>query len=159
MPITAVEKKLIQDSFAKVAPIADKAAEIFYAKLFEYDPSLKVLFKGDMKTQGKKLMTTLGLAVKGLDNLDTLVPVLQGLATKHVSYGVKVDDYTPVGNALLYTLKTGLGDQFDDQTRNAWVKIYNTIATVMRSAAYPNFDPNTYKNTHSYNRHGQRNTA
>ncbi|MCK6262895.1 globin domain-containing protein [Vibrio sp. ZSDE26] len=152
MSITVIEKKLIQDSFAKVAPIADKAAEIFYAKLFEYDPSLKVLFKGDMSTQGRKLMSTLGVAVKGLDNLESLVPVLQNLAVQHVSYGVKADDYTPVGNALIYTLKTGLGDSFDDRTRNAWVKIYHTIATVMRSAAYPDYDSNTYKNTKSYNR-------
>ncbi|WP_295894305.1 globin family protein [uncultured Vibrio sp.] len=159
MSITAIEKKLIQDSFAKVAPIADKAAEIFYGKLFEYDPALKRLFKGDMKSQGRKLMNTLGVAVKGLDDLESLVPVLQSIAVKHVTYGVKVDDYTPVGNALLYALKTGLGSDFDTQTRNAWVKIYSTIATVMRSAAYPNYDPNTYKNRRQYNRQKNQNYA
>ena len=112
MSLTPTQKQLVQVSFQKVVPIAATAADIFYAKLFEYDPSLKPLFKGDMTTQGDMLMTTLGVAVKGLDNLDTLVPVLEGIATKHLEYGVKIDDYTPVGNALLYALSVGLEDDF-----------------------------------------------
>ncbi|MCL9782052.1 globin domain-containing protein [Vibrio sp. S4M6] len=150
MSITAIEKSLIQESFAKVEPIAEQAAEIFYNKLFEYDPKLRALFKSDLKGQGQKLMSTLSVAVKGLDDLESLIPVLEQLAKRHVAYGVTVDDYTPVGNALLYTLKTGLGNDFDDKTRQAWVKIYRTIAEVMRSAAYPDFDNTSYKNTKSY---------
>ncbi len=107
--LSAYQKQLVQNSFKKVAPIADDAAAIFYAKLFEYDPKLKTLFKSDLRSQGKKLMMTLGIAVKGLDNLDELVPVLEQLARKHIDYGVSVDDYTPVGNALLYTLKQAWG--------------------------------------------------
>ncbi|CAH0540451.1 globin family protein [Vibrio marisflavi] len=151
MSLTPIEKKLIQESFKKVEPIAEQAADIFYNKLFEYDPRLRTLFKSDIKQQGQKLMATLKVAVSGLDNLDELVPVLQQLAKRHVAYGVTADDYTPVGNALLYTLKTGLGDDFDDSTRQAWVKTYKTIAEVMRSAAYPDFDSSSYKNTKVYN--------
>jgi len=150
MPVTAIEKQLIQASFAKVAPISDQAADIFYNKLFEYDPSLRRLFKADLSDQGRKLMATLGVAVKGLDDLDSLVPVLQDLAIRHVKYGVTVDDYTPVGNALIYTLKTGLGDEFDERTKNAWVKIYRVIATVMRQAAYPGFNAEGYRNEKAY---------
>ena len=98
MAITAIQKKLVQDSFTKVEPIADQAAEIFYNKLFEFDPSLRRMFKGDMKEQGKKLMSTLKIAVRSLDDIDNLIPVLQNLAATHVGYGVTVDDYTPVGN-------------------------------------------------------------
>ncbi|MCW8333277.1 hemin receptor [Vibrio sp. SCSIO 43135] len=151
MSISAIEKQLIQKSFAKVEPIAEQAAEIFYAKLFEYDPSLRRLFKSNLKDQGRKLMATLTVAVKGLDDLEALVPILQDLARRHVAYGVKADDYTPVGNALLYTLKTGLGADFDDRTRNAWVKVFSTIALVMRTAAYSDFDPDTYQNRKRYN--------
>lgn len=150
MAITEAQKKLVQDSFTKVEPIADTAAEIFYSKLFTYDPSLKPLFKHDMKDQGKKLMTALRLAVKSLDDLDALVPVLENMAIKHVGYGVKVDDYTPVGNALINTLAEGLGDDFTQECRAAWVEVYKTIALVMRSKAYPDFDQNTYQNTKRY---------
>ncbi|WP_026375793.1 globin family protein [Aestuariibacter salexigens] len=143
---------LIQSSFEKVAPIADTAAALFYRKLFEYDPSLKSLFKNDMKSQGKKLMMTLGTAVKGLSDLDSIVPVLQNLARKHVGYGVKVEDYTPVGNALLYALSQGLGTDFNQEVRQAWVDLYKVIAEVMRSAAYPQYNASTFQNTKNYNR-------
>lgn len=152
MAITEQQKELVQASFGKVELIADQAAEIFYKKLFEYDPSLRPLFKTDMEDQGKKLMNTLKIAVKSLDDIDKLIPVIENLATKHLEYGVSVEDYTPVGNALIYTLKTGLGDEFTPELKQAWIEVYTTLANVMRSAAYIDFEPETYKNTKLYNR-------
>lgn len=151
MSLSAKDKQLIQSSFKQVLPIADAAAEIFYAKLFEYDPALKKLFRGDLKKQGQMLMSTLKAAVDGLDDVPALAKVLQALAKRHLDYGVKVDDYTPVGNALLFTLHKGLGDGFTPEVRQAWVKVYSIIASVMRSAAYPDFNADTYKNTKHYN--------
>lgn len=152
MAITERQKQLVKSSFAKVEPIADTAAEIFYAQLFKYDPSLKALFKSDMTSQGRKLMAALKLAVASLDNLEKLVPVLEKMAVTHVDYGVKVEDYTPVGNALLYALKQGLGDELTPELRKAWADTYKVMATVMRQAAYPNYNPDTYKNTKYYNK-------
>jgi len=152
MSLTPRQKTLIQDSFAKVEPIADQAAAIFYNKLFEYDPSLKPLFKSDISEQGKKLMAALKLAVKSLDELDKLVPVLQTMAAKHVTYGVKVEDYTPVGNALIFALKTGLGAEFTPELKNAWVTVYRVMADVMRSHAYPDFDAELFVNRKQYRR-------
>lgn len=126
---------LVQSSFKKVAPIADKAAEIFYARLFELNPELKKLFKIDLNEQGKKLMATLGLVVSGLKNLEKIVPAAEALAVKHVGYGVKEEDYTVVGNALLYTLKTGLGNDFTPEVRAAWVAAYTLLSRTMKEAA------------------------
>lgn len=72
--ISQEQKELVQGTFEKVKPIAETAATVFYKKLFELDPSLESLFKGDMKEQGRKLMTMIGMAVKGLDDLPALVP-------------------------------------------------------------------------------------
>ncbi len=152
MSITARQVSIIQSSFAKVEPIAEQAAEIFYNKLFEYDPSLRRLFKADMKDQGQKLMAVLKVAVGSLNDLNGLVPTLQSIAKTHTKYGVKVDDYTPVGNALLYALSQGLGPAFTPELRQAWIDVYQVIADTMRQAAYPGFDPNTYKNRKRYNR-------
>lgn len=151
MSLTTRQVQLIQSSFKKVAPISDTAADIFYTKLFEYDPSLAKLFKSDMKSQGNKLMMTLGTAVNGLNRLDEIAPVLEKLAIKHLDYGVTADDYTPVGNALLYALAQGLGDDFTDEVKQAWVALYRLVAQVMRSAAYSDFDPQTYRNNKNYN--------
>lgn len=152
MPLSAQQIQLIQRSFRKVEPIADQAAAIFYAKLFEYDPSLRGMFKTDLADQGKKLMSVLKVAVDSLNDLEKLVPVLQKMAKKHVSYGVKMDDYTPVGNALIYTLQTGLGADFTPDTKAAWVAVYKVIAHTMREAAYPAYDAATYQNKKQYNR-------
>ncbi|TWO31548.1 hemin receptor [Seonamhaeicola sediminis] len=128
--------KLVQGTFEKVVPIADKAAEIFYDKLFDLDPTLKPLFKGDMKEQGKKLMTMIGTAVNGLNNLEAIVPAVQNLGRNHVGYGVKDSHYDTVGTALIYTLETGLGKKsFTPDVKNAWVEVYTVLATTMKDAA------------------------
>ncbi|MGC6432043.1 MAG: globin family protein [Jejuia sp.] len=127
--------ELVQGTFKKVVPIADKAAEIFYAKLFDLDPALKPLFKGDMKEQGAKLMSMIGTAVNGLNNLDAIVPAVQNLGRNHVGYGVKDSHYDTVGSALIYTLETGLGDAFTPDVKDAWVEVYTVLATTMKDAA------------------------
>ncbi len=136
MSISLQQKEMVQNSFAKVEPIADTAAEIFYSQLFEFDPKLRGLFKGDMRSQGRKLMSTLKVAIKGLDDLDSLVPVLEKIAIQHLAYSVKAEDYNTVGNALLYTLKTGLGDAWTPELRQAWLDTYTIVATVMKAKAY-----------------------
>ena len=133
--LTEGKKRLVQSSFTKVEPIADKAAEIFYGKLFEKDPSLKSLFKGDMKQQGAKLMSMIGTAVNGLDNLDSIVPAVQNLGRGHVGYGVKDSHYDTVGAALIETLDAGLGDDFTPAVKDAWTEVYTVLATTMKDAA------------------------
>ncbi len=126
----------IQDSFKKVVPIADVAAGLFYDRLFEIAPEVKPMFTGDISEQGKKLMTTLGVVVNGLRDLDMVVPAAQALAVKHVDYGVKPEHYAPVGEALIYTLDKGLGEAFTPDLKAAWIAAYTTLSGVMIEAAY-----------------------
>ena len=126
---------LVQESWEKVKPISDTAAQLFYGKLFELDPSLKDMFKGDMAEQGKKLMTMINVAVNGLKRLEAIVPAVQDLGKRHVGYGVKDKDYDTVGNALLWTLSQGLGDGFTDEVKDAWTSVYGILATTMKNAA------------------------
>ncbi len=134
-PLGQAQKRLVQTTFAKVEPIAEAAAELFYDKLFELDPALKVLFKGDIKEQGRKLMATLKVAVKGLDDLEKLVPVLQELGRRHAGYGVQDKDYGTVAAALLWTLGQGLKDDFSPEVEAAWTAVYGILAETMKAAA------------------------
>ena len=127
--------KLVQTSFDKVLPIADVAAEIFYSRLFELDPSLRRLFSGDMKLQGKKLMDSLRMVVGNLDKLDRVIPGVRALGERHVAYGVEEHHYDTVGEALLWTLERGLGDAFTDDVRDAWAIAYTLLAMTMKSAS------------------------
>ena len=133
--LSQAQKQLVQMSFAKVEPIAEAAAELFYNKLFELDPGLKALFKTDMKEQGRKLMATLKLAVKGLDDLERLVPVVQDLGRRHAGYGVQPGHYDTVAEALLWTLGQGLKDDFTPEVRAAWTAVYALLADTMAEAA------------------------
>ncbi len=128
---------IVQQSWQQVLPIRDIAAELLYAKLFELDPSLKALFKGDMKAQGSKLMTMIGVAVANLDRPETLMPVLKGLGARHGGYGVKDHHYDTVAAALLDTLQRGLGDAFTPQVKAAWIVVYSVLAGTMKAAAKP----------------------
>lgn len=127
-------KKLVQDSWSQIAPIADKAAELFYARLFELNPTLKLLFKGPLPAQGKLLMKALDGAVMGLSDIDALLPALKNLGVRHAAYGVEEQDYDTVGTALLWTLSQGLGDEFSDEIKAAWIEVYGVVASVMKSA-------------------------
>ena len=51
---------------------SEQAAEIFYGRLFEIAPAMKLLFRGDMKEQGKRLMTMLTVVINGLSNLEAV---------------------------------------------------------------------------------------
>jgi hemoglobin-like flavoprotein len=135
--LSTKEKALVQDSWKLVQPISAQAAELFYGKLFELDPSLRRLFKGDMKEQGAKLMKTLAFAVASLNDLERLVPIVQELARRHVGYGVQEAHYATVGQALLWTLTQGLGTAATPETLEAWGATYMTLSSVMVDAARP----------------------
>ena len=126
----------VQGTFAKVEPIAPQAAELFYGRLFELDPSLKPMFKGSMEEQGAKLMRMIGIAVRGLNDLGSIVPAVQNLGVRHIGYGVKDEHYDTVGAALLWTLEQGLGDAFTPDVKQAWTDVYTVLATTMKDAAH-----------------------
>jgi len=131
-----IQIRLVQDSFKSVALIADEAAALFYGRLFELDPQLRKLFKSDVKEQGRKLMTMIGMAVRGLDNISALVPVVENLGRRHVAYGVKPAHFETVGAALLWTLKQGLGSAFTSEVESAWTETYVLLANAMKQAAF-----------------------
>lgn len=126
---------LVQDTWDMVVPIADKAAELFYGKLFEMDPTVEALFEINAEEQGRKLMNTINLAVRGLSKPDALVPVLKELGRRHLNYGVQDEHYDTVAGALLWTLEQGLGEAYTREVKEAWTAAYVLMAGVMKDAA------------------------
>jgi len=135
--MTPRQIELIQSTWTQVVPIADTAAALFYGKLFELDPAVEPLFRGDMTGQGRKLMQTLGVVVNSLARLEEILPTVRDLGKRHVAYGVEPGHYDTVGAALLWTLERGLGEAFTPEARDAWSTAYGTLAQVMKDAAYP----------------------
>lgn len=133
--LSAHQIDLIQDSFAAVVPITDHVASVFYTRLFQLAPDTRPLFKGDMQEQGRKLFLTLATIVDALDRLDTIVPTARELAVRHIGYGARPHHYGHVGTALLDTLRSELGAQFDADTESAWSAAYAILSGAMLDAA------------------------
>ena len=134
--MTPDQVKLVQESFAKVAPISETAAVLFYDRLFEIAPKVKAMFPTDMTEQRRKLMATLAVVVGGLGSLESVLPAASALAKRHVSYGAKAEHYPVVGSALLWTLEKGLGDGWTPDVAEAWTAAYGTLSGFMISEAY-----------------------
>ena len=127
---------LVQQSFAKVAPISETAAVLFYDRLFEIAPQVKAMFPADMTEQRRKLMGMLAAVVNGLGDLNSILPAASALAKRHVGYGAKAEHYPVVGAALLWTLEKGLGNGWTPQVAEAWTTVYGTLSGYMISEAY-----------------------
>lgn len=135
MSLTRTQIEDVQRTWELCIPIADTAADLFYARLFELDPGLRQLFPSDMKGQKQKLMMMITAAVRGLGDLERLVPVVQDLGRRHAGYRVTEAHYATVGAALIDTLRTGLGAQFTPQVEQAWGAVYGVLSSTMIAAA------------------------
>ena len=126
---------LIQISFEKVSPRAEAVAALFYERLFEIAPEIKKLFKTDMTAQGHKLMQMLDVVVANLSDLETVIPAIRELAIRHTGYGVTSEYYPFVGEALIWSLKKALDQDFTLAMEDAWAEAYLLLASTMISAA------------------------
>lgn len=139
--MTPKQIELVQQSWLSVRAIEESAAALFYHRLFHLDPSLRTLFKGDLKEQGRKLMQMIGVAVSSLSRLDSIVPAVEALGRRHAGYGVRDEHYVTVADALLWTLELGLGKAFTPELRAAWTSAYLMLAQTMKSAARDSVQP------------------
>jgi len=127
--------QLVRDSLVDVRPLADRIAESFYAHMFEIAPYLRKLFTGNMKTQGTMLMTSLELAVSSLDDMESILPSVQALGERHVSYGVKKEYYPYAKESFLWALEKHLKEEFTPPLKKAWSEAFETLIEVMSNMA------------------------
>lgn len=132
MSISLAKIQLVQESFNRIAARADDVAQLFYARLFQAQPELRAMFRNDLALQRQKLMDTLVLAVRSLDDISGLVPELKQLALRHRDYGVTTEHYELVGNALLSALAETFGPEWTPELQWAWGDIYWVIAKAMQ---------------------------
>lgn len=133
--MTSRQIALVQGSWKDVLSVAETAAQLFYLRLFALDESLRPMFKGELREQGRKLIAMMSVAVNGLARIETLVPVIEALGRRHAGYGVKDEHYATVAAALLWALEQGLGPRFTPDVKDAWTAAYGLLAATMQGAA------------------------
>ena len=132
--MTPREVELLQQSWRSVLPVGDTAAELFYGKLFSLDPRVRLLFKNDMRDQGRNLTAMISVAVGGLSSPERIERAVQQLGRRHAAYGVKDEHYRIVGAALLWALEKALGEAFTPEVKAAWANAYEHLANAMKGA-------------------------
>jgi hemoglobin-like flavoprotein len=135
--LTVKQIRLLRESFARVEPQANIAGLIFYRHLFTLDPTLRPLFHTSIELQGRKLIEALSYTVASLENPKTLVPILESLGRRHISYGTRDEHYATVSSALIQTLEEALGKSFTDETRDAWAAALAFVSETMKRGARP----------------------
>jgi hemoglobin-like flavoprotein len=127
---------LVKSSWAMVATIDPvTVGGLFYNRLFEIAPPLKQMFRNPMPEQSKKLLAMINYVISKLNKLEDILDEVAKLARRHVSYGVKPDHYTIVGEALLWTLEKGLTDNWNSEVKEAWTDCYQILSSAMINAS------------------------
>lgn len=109
----------------------DVVADAFYSKLFLDHPELRRMFPKNMGEQHQKLMDMLSSMVVRLDDFQNFKTEILAMGRRHEGYGVHPKHYAMVGAALLWTLQQGLGNDWNDETAEAWAACYDMIASQM----------------------------
>lgn len=126
---------IVQSTFEQLVPHTAELSSQFYGRLFEVTPYIRILFPANLTHQKEKLISTLALAIRGLNQPEEIKGMVQALGLRHVSYGVKPHHYDLVGEALLWTLKQQLGHQFTAEVAEAWTTAYTLLANPMQQGA------------------------
>ncbi|HRE47414.1 MAG TPA: globin domain-containing protein [Aggregatilineales bacterium] len=121
-------------SFMELMRDPDCASTHFYQKLFEINPLLRDLFKEDMKLQKAKFIQLLTMIIRSIDDWERATPMIHALAERHSSYGVHLADFRAGGEALIYAVKTCLGEGFTSTIDQAWREVYRHMEAVMSDA-------------------------
>lgn len=133
--MTQREQRLVRESFDAVREISGPLATLFYGRLFELAPEVRQMFRGDIRTQGGKLMEMLAAVVGHLDRLDELNPVLRDMGRRHAGYGVVASQYDVVAQALIWSLGHALEGSWSHDQKAAWRTVISKIAHEMKSGA------------------------
>ena len=127
----AEQLQLVLQSLTVIQPLAEKITRDFYQHLFEMEPAIRQLFKGDMERQGAMLLTTLSLAVNGLSSIEDIQPAVWALGARHSSYGVKPEYFQPFRESFIWALERHLGGTFSPELKSAWTEAFDALSTAM----------------------------
>ncbi len=132
--LTDKEIARVRADYAVVGAIGQEVGLALYRRMFAIDPTLRDLFADDMNAQAAHLMAALGSVVSSLEDPAAMALEVHALAERHVDYHVKPEHFVTVGEALIATLETGLGDEFTPHAKTAWLRAYTALSNAMIAA-------------------------
>ena len=122
---------LIKSTVPVLEQHGEKITTRFYQLMFGAHPELLNIFNHANQKQGKQQRALAGAvyaAAMYIDNLEAIFPVVNQIAQKHRSLGIKPEHYPIVGKYLILAIKDVLGDGATDEIIEAWTAAYGVIA-------------------------------
>jgi hemoglobin-like flavoprotein len=129
--MTPEQVDLVRHSFDAMWPIRRKLADIFYSRFFELAPDAKRLFPSDMERQHLKLMDSIAAIVGALDKRELFQSIISHTGRQHAQFGARASHFTAFGDALIGGLETQFGPAFTPQVKDAWIALYQDVASEM----------------------------
>ncbi|OUR65429.1 nitric oxide dioxygenase [Methylophaga sp. 42_25_T18] len=123
----------VQSTIPLLAEHGLKITEHFYEKLFKAHPELKNVFNENNQKEGNQaraLADAVFAYANNLTNIEALIPAVQRIANKHVSLGIKPEQYPIVGQYLLAAIQDVLSLPDDHPALTAWAEAYGLLADV-----------------------------
>ena len=132
----SLDTAALAESFDLVAPRGDELVETFYTRLFATAPAVAPMFAGtDLPRQRARLLATLVLLRKSLQDLGALVPKLRELGARHVAYGAEAAHYRVVGSVLIASMAEIAGSAWRAEYAQAWSEAFDVVAGAMLEGA------------------------
>ncbi|WP_333130820.1 AAA family ATPase, partial [Microcoleus sp. Pol11C3] len=124
--------ELLERTLALVKPRSEEFVSNFYEILFDSSSQIKSLFMNtNMGQQKEKLWQSLEIIIENLRKPQLINVFAKGLGATHAKYGVSVEHYPVVTNALIQALKAQMGLEWTPKTEKAWVEAYTIIQSAM----------------------------
>ena len=124
----------LKDSF-RVITQERALAPLFYARLFERDPSTRALFPQDMTRQHAHFNVALAILIGNLEYLGALDDPLRELGGRHVAYGVRREHYAEFRDTLIELLAECAGDLWSPRLRDDWWAALTQVIGVLLDGA------------------------
>jgi methyl-accepting chemotaxis protein len=128
------DARLLRDSLALIAPVADELIENFYDRLFAEYPHMRLMFPAVMDVQRERSLKAVIALVTYYDTPDALLPALSVIGRHYARYGASMEHYAAIGQMLLATLAAFVGDAWTPELAGAWERAYSFAAGAMMRA-------------------------
>jgi nitric oxide dioxygenase len=142
---------VVQATAPVVAAHADQITANFYPRMFNAHPELLRVFNQGNQATGEQSKALAGSVVAyAVQLIDPEAPsfdhVMRRIAYKHVSLGIRPEQYTIVGEHLLASVAEVLGDAVTPEVAAAWSEVYwlfalQLVAEEARMYQQANVDP------------------
>jgi hemoglobin-like flavoprotein len=124
---------LVETTLASV-DVATLASD-FYQRALQRDPTLTSMFASPPEVQQRRFAAELTEIVRSIRTMESFTTRTKALGVWHDGRGVQAVHYRFMGEVLLESLATVVGDDWSDEAATAWGLAYHLTAEAMMSGA------------------------